>query len=73
MKQCIICDSFLKDQQELYKNNHYLCSSQCQIYYVQAYNWNTSEIDINVVNEIRKEVFGIDRLMQYEIDRRIDK
>ena len=72
MKQCVVCDSFLKEQRELYNNNHYLCSSDCQVFYVQAYNWSEGIIDINILNEIRKEVFSIDWITQNEVDRRID-
>jgi hypothetical protein len=73
MKQCIICDNFLKDQKEQYIDNHYLCSSNCTIYYLQCINWNGKKVDIDVLNYIRKEAFGIDVLMGYEIDKRIDK
>lgn len=72
MKQCIICDRFLKNQQEQYTKNHYLCGSQCMIYYVRCIDWQKKKIDIDVLNEIRKETVGIDILMQYEIDKRID-
>jgi hypothetical protein len=72
MKQCIICDRFLKDQKEQYNNNHYLCSSQCFIYYLQCIKWDGKKIDIDVLNDIRRETMGIDVLMQYEVDRRID-
>lgn len=72
MKQCIICDRFLKNQQEEYKANHYLCGSNCTVLYIQAIDWDKREIDINVLNEIRRETIGIDELMQYEVDRRID-
>lgn len=73
MKQCIICDSFLKDQTEEYKQNHYICSGNCAVYYVHCIDWNKREIDINILNEIRKETIGIDGLMGYEIDKRIDE
>lgn len=72
MKQCLICDNFLKDQKEEYKKNHYLCGSQCLIYYMHCIKWDNKSIDINVLNEIRRETVGIDILMQYEIDKRID-
>lgn len=73
MKQCIICDRFLKDQKEQYNNNHYLCGSQCLVYYMHCIDWDKREINIDVLNEIRKETVGIDILMQYEIEKRIDK
>jgi hypothetical protein len=36
-------------------------------------DWDKREINIDVLNEIRKETVGIDILMQYEIEKRIDK
>lgn len=73
MKKCIICDNFLRNQNEQYNNNHYLCGNDCAIYYVQCYNWQNNDINLFVLNDIRKETFGINELMMYEIDRRIDK
>lgn len=73
MKQCIICDAFIRDQKEKFTANHYICSANCAVYYVQCINWDKGEIDIEVLNEIRKETIGIDGLMGYEVDKRIDE
>jgi hypothetical protein len=76
MKKCIICDKFVRDQREAYTANHYLCSGFCVAYYMQCVIWNNGrgrvKIDIDILNEIRRETMGIDILMRYEVDRRID-
>ena len=73
MKQCIICDNPLLNQNEQYTVNHYLCGRNCTILYIQCIDWQKSEVDINVLNEIRRETVGIDMLMGYEVEKRIDK
>jgi hypothetical protein len=73
MKQCIICDTPLLNQQEMYKNNHYLCGNNCTILYIQCLDFNKFKIDINVLNEIRKETIGINTLTGHDVDERIDK
>lgn len=73
MKQCIICDSFLKDQNELFMTTHYICGANCAVYYLQCWDWNKKDINIDMLNEIRKEIIGIDGLMGYEVDKRIDR
>jgi len=72
MKQCIICDTFIRDQKEEYKKNHYICSGNCAVYYVHCINWDKREIDIDVLNEIRRETIGIDKLEISDIEKRID-
>jgi len=77
MKQCIICDRFLKDQKEIYTANHHLCGETCTKYYSYIAYFDTALKRFNVdeysLNDIRRELIGINGIDQSEIDKRIDE